>query len=587
MRTLGRVLITALPPVLMAGLLTLTPSPADALKTDGKKIALLVGVNVYDNRKLDDLKYAERDVIDLAGVLTDAGFTVRLLLGSKSGKDEATRANVAAAFDQLLQGVGKKDTLLLGFSGHGAQLFVKEKNADGKEVEREAPYFVPKDGVPSDASTLTALNDILRTLDERGGGANLMLVDACRNLVDPNKGTRGGVDGSRVENLGEGTAVFFSCSNRQRSRETDQAGGGHGVFFHFVLQGLRGADGARDDRGQVTWQSLVPYVKRRVKEDAPGWFPGLDKEELQRPHDIANLTDDPVLTAALRGARPSPLDCTGEKGVSAADVRKSQEAWAKYLGRQVEEEDEIAPGVKMKFVLVPPGRFLMGSPEGEKQREKDETLHEVVLTHPFYMGVYDVTQGQYEAATGKTPSDFKGADLPVEQVSWEEADAFANKLTDRAKEGLVYRLPTESEWEYSCRGGRPSSMPFGIGDGTSLSSREANFDGDYPYGGAEKGPTVNKTTAVGTYKVNALGMYDMQGNVYQWCADWYGAYPAGKATDPSGPPSGSYRVLRGGGWGNDGGGDTCRAANRYWGTSGGRIGDRGFRLARVTSGLDK
>ena len=180
------------------------------------------------------------------------------------------------------------------------------------------------------------------------------------------------------------------------------------------------------------------------------------------------------------GARPLLLDCTGEQGVSAADVRKSQEAWAKCLGRQVEEEDEIAPGVKMKFVLIPPDKYLMGSPEGETDRSKDEEQHEVEITKPFYLAVYDVTQAQYAAVTGKTPSEFKGADLPVEQVSWEDADAFAKGLTEKARDGLLYCLPHEVEWEYACRGGRPSSLAFGVGDGTTLSTARREYLGFRP-----------------------------------------------------------------------------------------------------------
>jgi len=197
-----------------------------------------------------------------------------------------------------------------------------------------------------------------------------------------------------------------------------------------------------------------------------------------------------------------------------------------------------------------------------------------------------VTQAQYEAVTGKTPSNFKGSDLPVEMVSCEEAEAFAKGLTEKARDGLLYRLPHEAEWEYSCRGGRPASLPFGIGDGASLSSHDANFDGNYPYGGAEKGPYLQKTTPVGTYKANTLGLYDMHGNVWQWCADRYGDYPTGRAVDPTGPPSALSRVGRGGGW-TDAGGRGCRAASRGRGEPGGRSFILGFRLARVPSGLDK
>ncbi len=288
------------------------------------------------------------------------------------------------------------------------------------------------------------------------------------------------------------------------------------------------------------------------------------------------------LTAAVR-VRPPPLDCTGPDGVSAADVRKAQEAWAKHLGRNVEEKVEIGNGVTMTFVLVPPGKFRMGSPEDEKDRSRDETLHTVVLTEPFDLGKTEVTQAQYEALTGNNPSKFKGSDLPVEQVSWEEARDFGTKLTKERSDQHVYRLPTEAEWEYSCRGGRPCSQHFGIGDGRSLSSREANFVGNHPFGGADKGPFLLKTCPVGSYRANAVGLFDMHGNVLEWCADRYGPYPDGEVTNPTGPTEGPFRVDRGGCWLADG--EDCRGARRTRSEPGSRFSYLGFRLARsVPSG---
>jgi formylglycine-generating enzyme required for sulfatase activity len=245
-------------------------------------------------------------------------------------------------------------------------------------------------------------------------------------------------------------------------------------------------------------------------------------------------------------------------------VRAAQQVWARSLGRQVEEEDEITGGVKMKFVLVPPGTFFMGSPGNEEGREKNELLHEVTITRPFYLGKYEVTQAQYEALFKENKSGFRGTNLPMEKVSWDEADTFARDLTQliqkRAGAKLVYRLPTEAEWEYACRAGRPSSSPFGIGDGRSLSFREANFDGNFPYGGAAKGPALQKTSEVGKYAANALGLCDMHGNVWEWCHDWYDDYPSGKATDPKGPEKGTLRVGRGGGWADNA--RNFRAASR-------------------------
>jgi formylglycine-generating enzyme required for sulfatase activity len=276
---------------------------------------------------------------------------------------------------------------------------------------------------------------------------------------------------------------------------------------------------------------------------------------------------------------PPPLDCTGPDGVSATGVRKAQEAWAQCLGRKVEETVEIGDGVTITFVLVPPGKFRMGSPESEAERSKDETLHTVILTEPFDLGKYEVTQAQYAAVVSgavtealrgkdKDPSDFKGGDLPVENVSWEEADLFGKELSKKLSDRHVYRMPTESEWEYSCRGGRPSSQPFGIGDGNLLSSADANVASD-------------KIKSVGSFGPNALGLYDMHGNVWEWSADRYGPYPDGEVTNPFGaddPKEAPNRVIRGGSWNSSAG--YCRAANRTRYSPVHRYRSLGFRLAR-------
>jgi formylglycine-generating enzyme required for sulfatase activity len=284
---------------------------------------------------------------------------------------------------------------------------------------------------------------------------------------------------------------------------------------------------------------------------------------------------DPVGAESLS---PKPLDCTGAEGVSAADVRRAQEAWAKYLGREVEETVEVAAGVQMTFMLVPPGKFHMGSPGDEKGHDGDEALHEVTLTEPFDLGKTEVTQAQYEALAGWNPSRVKGADRPVERVTGEQAREWAVTLTKKRGDKHRYRLPTEAEWEYACRGGSPSSYPFGVGDGRTLSSRQANFDGNYPYGGAGKDRYLASPCAVASYPANALGLHDMHGNVWEWCGDWYAPYPRGAVTNPTGPEGDLYRVIRGGSWFD--GGRLCRAAVRFWFET--RLPGNfvGFRLAR-------
>ena len=177
---------------------------------------------------------------------------------------------------------------------------------------------------------------------------------------------------------------------------------------------------------------------------------------------------------------------------------------------------------------------------------------------------------------GDNPSNFSGKDLPVEKVSWEDAMAFCrkvNQMDSNKPRGYVYSLPTEAQWEYACRAGTTTATAFG----DSLSSREANFDGDYPYGGASKGPGLKRTTAVGSYRPNAWGFYDMHGNVYEWCHDRYGDYPGGSVTDPFGPSSGTYRVRRGGSWLDIG--KLCRSALRFRFSPGFRDDYLGFRLS--------
>ncbi len=243
---------------------------------------------------------------------------------------------------------------------------------------------------------------------------------------------------------------------------------------------------------------------------------------------------------------------------------------------------EVVNSVGMRFVLIPAGTFWMGSPEDEADRSEDEVRHEVTLTRAFWLGVHPVTQGQYEAVVGKNPSYFskKGggkakvkktdtSSFPVEQVSWEDAAEFCERLSALAEEKReirVYRLPGEAEWEYSCRGGL-ASKPFHFGD--ALDKTFANFH--------DSG--LQRTTAVGSYPPNAFGLHDMHGNVWEWCADWYGDYPAGAVTDPTGPEEGACRVIRGGSWSYDS--QDCRSAYRDGDGPADRVFDLGFRVSLV------
>jgi formylglycine-generating enzyme required for sulfatase activity/predicted Ser/Thr protein kinase len=236
----------------------------------------------------------------------------------------------------------------------------------------------------------------------------------------------------------------------------------------------------------------------------------------------------------------------------------------------------IKNAIGMEFVLVPAGKFQMGSPKTEAKRSSDEgPQHEVTIGAPFYLGKYEVTQGEWAAVMGNNPSYFKGDDrLPVENVSWNDCQEFITRLNAR-KDGYVYRLPSEAEWEYACRAG--TTTPFSFGK--TLTTVQANYNGNYPYGDGPQGEYRNKTTRVGSFPANAWGLCDMHGNVWEWCQDgWHENYD-GAPTDGSAWEVGSdnLRVVRGGSWGDLA--FNCRAANRDRFAPDGRSFSVGVRLA--------
>jgi formylglycine-generating enzyme required for sulfatase activity len=223
----------------------------------------------------------------------------------------------------------------------------------------------------------------------------------------------------------------------------------------------------------------------------------------------------------------------------------------------------------MELKLIPAGKFTMGQVGGDS----DETPHEVMLTKPYYIGVHEVTNAQWQRVMGSVPSNWNDADRPVENVSWEDAVKFCKKLSALAEErvaGREYRLPTEAEWEHACRAG--STTKYCFGDGESQLRDYGWFDGN----------SGSQTHPVGQKKANAWGLFDMHGNVWEWCSDWHGDYGKNVVTDPQGPSGGSGRVVRGGCWVSTAG--YCRSADRGGYDPSYRINYLGFRLALSPSG---
>jgi uncharacterized protein (TIGR02996 family) len=257
---------------------------------------------------------------------------------------------------------------------------------------------------------------------------------------------------------------------------------------------------------------------------------------------------------------------------------------------------EVTNSLGMRFALIPPGRFRMGASTSENGRMKEEMpAHEVTITKPYYLAIHPVTQELFQQLMGFNPSHFcaqgdgtqavnkmNTSSFPVERATWHEAITFCEHLSALPAEQnakRVYRLPTEAEWEYAYRGGACTITPFYLGN--TIRSTEANFDGHHPYprNGGVSGPYHGRPCNVGSYLPNVFGLYDMAGNVWEWCNDWFSEtyYRKGPRIDPPGPRGGSRRVLRGGAHWNWGG--CCRGARRVRNTPESREQAYGFRVA--------
>ncbi len=379
-----------------------------------------------------------------------------------------------------------------------------------------------------------------------------MLVDACRNdPLSPRRSIRPIAELVSVTRPFKkrppgGVAALFSCSEGQVAYEDDDLK--HGVFFHFVIEGLKGnADEESGNRdGKVTLGELASYTSTEVYK-----FVDRTRNDEQLPEYL------------FKANSINLVDLGGQRTRS------------------------VTNSLGMKFAPIKAGEFLMGSPDTDKDAEDDEKpQHRVRITRPFYLGVHEVTRGQFrrfvddsgyqteaekdgkggygwnEAAKKfeQTPrytwreAGFEQTDLhPVVNVSWNDAVAFAEWLSK--KEGKTYRLPTEAEWEYACRAG--TTTRYFPGDDAEALAEVGNVaDGTaqekYPDWKRPSRRAMGSSTRrpVGRYRPNAWGLHDMHGNVWEWCWDWYGKdfYKGSRVDDPAGPLEAAFRVFRGGGW---------------------------------------
>jgi formylglycine-generating enzyme required for sulfatase activity len=416
---------------------------------------------------------------------------------------------------------------VLAFAGHGLQF---QGAADA--------YFCPADARPfaDEAATMVSVSQVYRELEKSFAGVKVLFVDACRNDPDPGRGR--GVDGDNSPPPPKGVAALFSCSAGEKAYEHRELR--HGVFFHSVLDGLRGK--ASDGDGKVTWDALQAHVCSQVPE-------------LMKTH-LPDRAQQPNLKADLVGSPPALL-----RVVAAAPGRS------------------VTNSIGMKLVRIDAGEFQMGSPDEDAEADADEKPpHAVRITKAFFLGVHEVTRGQfakfveesgYSGAGHWRDPGFAQTDAhPVVNVTWNDAVACCEWLSK--KESVVYRLPTEAEWEYACRAGTTSVYPEG-NDPTSL-AKFGNVKGS--------GDGYENTAPAGSFLPNAWGLYDMHGNVWEWCSDGYDEnyYKVSPRDDPPGAAGASARVSRGGSWSTF---PRCRAASRRAKSPSDQDTFLGFRVARV------
>ena len=596
-----------------------------------KRHALFVGVNDYVDAAFKNLRYSLSDAVALSGAFAVRGFDVEVLSNPKA---EA----VLGAVERKSTGLGPGDVFLFFFAGHGftapdgSHLLIcaDDKLAYLRHNRAGIPVELLEDVTNGRGCNRAFLLDACRTdvfagMEKRGAEtrdlAPVSLPDAkvhagtCCVLRSCDRFC----PAMEFDDLGHGVftraVMDMMCDESVRAMPFGEAFVG-GIRSH--MRSILSAHGAVADQNPCFQSNGEAFCLFDVDCDTPRPFapPPSTHQSTAAPA----LVVCPVCSGNVRiegthncvkcGKKYVCADCWDREyrccSECAGKVRKEAEE-REAAGRRAREEQEresaerrtqeeeerksareislrngtcletgicraitLPGGAKIEMVYCPPGEFVMGSPKSEEGRCDDEMQHRVRLTKGFWIGKYPVTQRQWRSVMESNPSHFEGDDLPVETVSWDDCQAFIEKVNVAL--GCGARLPTEAEWEYACRAGTTTAYSWG----NALNGDRANCNGNYPCGTAKKGPYLEKTTQVGKYGANPWGLCDMHGNVWDWCADWYGDY-SGDAVDPTGPASGVNRVLRGGCWSYYA--RNCRSAYRSSHGPGRRYDGLGFRLS--------
>ena len=552
--------------------------------TATRKVALVIGNAEY--QATGKLKNPVNDAKAMARTLNQLGFDVLTATDCSKQRME----ELVSEFGQRLRDGGSETVGLFYYAGHGMQI-------------KGVNYLIPVEAqIKSEADVRyrsMEVDYVLGQMEDAGNRVNLVILDACRD--NPyGRGFRSSQQGLAQVNAPKGTLIAYATAP---GKTASDGTGDNGLYTAELLKAIQtpglsvldvftevGAQVDKRSNGQQTpWQSSSLTGRYYFVNGESGTQPddrlspaGASADrETSFWNSIQSSTDVEDYRAYLKkypngefadlarnrinrmenGGRPNP------GGGSSASRPPVAPAPARQMTNRL----------GMEFVLIPEGSFEMGSNNGEAD---EKPVHRVTITKPYYLGKYEVTQGQWEAVMGSNPSDFKGANLPVEIVSWEDCQEFIKKLNARG-DG-EYRLPSEAEWEYACRAGTTGDYAG------SLDAMGWYYEnsGDKRLQGAKinlEDLRTNKcrTHPVGQKQPNGWGLYDMYGNVFEWCQDWYedGYYGKNPESDPTGPTKGSYRVIRGGGWHLTA--PYCRSAHRYRNTPDYRSNLLGFRLVRA------
>ncbi len=574
-------------------LLTLALLAIPATAFAAEKYALLIGVTTYENAHMNrnPLKYPEADATAVAELLKSSGYEVKVLIGK-----QATQKAIETELTKFEQQGTQDGVVFIGLFGHGVQYgsdayycpydvkLRKVTDAKGKTVpdENGKPTLQP------DPAAMTSMGRLLEALNTAGAGNRILIADCCREDPSAARGLTGRAFGSsvKISDLEPGTAAIFSCSNTEQAFEHDDWK--HGAFTKAFLDYCSTLGAGSDATVSTMTTPLFRSVESMVKAKEAG--------KTQRVNPITNGIVD--LKIELKSKTPT----------------------------------DITNSIGMKLKLIPAGEFLMGSSATRGDLEAagfvlpdsfdntdEQPAHRVRITKAFYMGIHEVTRGQFAAFVKDTgyqteaEKDGKGGygiddagngaqkpeytwkdngssqtdSHPVINVSWNDAVEFIKWLN--ANEAKKYRLPTEAEWEHCCRAG--SGTHFSSGDSLlSLKGvgnvRDVSYKGKYTSSDDKDSPPFPfddgfvYTSPVGRFQLNDFGLYDMHGNVWEWCQNGYDstAYKSRRGTtnDPF-VEFGSYRVYRGGSWGDSA--RDCRSASRYYNDPSFRRDYLGFRLA--------